>query len=68
MDAKMRELFGMVPRKKDTKQLISHISIGMKAGAAYVIHLRPLSDDLRKRGEVKLISSIKKGREQTRME
>ncbi len=25
MDAKMRDLFGMVPQKKDTKQLISHI-------------------------------------------
>ncbi len=68
MDATMRDLFRMVPQMKDTKRLISHISIGTKAGAAYVIHLLPLSDDLRKRGDVPLISSIKKGREQTRTE
>ncbi len=59
MDATMRDLIGMVPQRKDMKRLISHISIGTKVGAAYVFHLLPLSDDLRKRGDVPLISEVK---------
>ncbi len=62
MDATMRDLIGVVPQRKDTKWLISHISIGTKAGVAYVIHLLPLSDDLRKRGDVPLISEVKEGK------
>ncbi len=66
MDETMIDLIGIVLHRKDTKWLISQISIGMKAGAAYVIHLLPLSDDLVQLGDIPKISSVGKNRHERR--